>query len=182
MGLKFGPAAIDALIKGDFYSPHIHPSLVHAAQLGGCLFSQRLNGTPSLPDVEAFELEATLSLLTDDTPPLIALQVHNIVAVCYVMRKNIAEGLEHVRLASEVVQRRRLRFVPPSAHMWDPLQELEPEAEELVCAMSHLLYMNTNLHMAMGVPSELDAEYEQEFQSVPVSCGPLVQSKPQVTD
>lgn len=181
MGLKFGPAAIDPLIKGDFYSPHIHPSLVHAAQLGGCLFSQRLNGAPSLPDVEAFELEAALCLITDDASPLIALQVHNIVAVCYVMRKHIAKGLEHVRLASEVVQRRRLRFVPPTAHMWDPLQGPEPEAEELVCAMSHLLYMNINLHMAMGVPSELDVEYEQEFQSVPVS-GPLVQSKPQVTD
>ena len=125
---------------GDLYNPHVHPSLVRVAQLFGCMVWQETNHTTSLATIEAFELEATLSLLTPDVPPLTQLQVHNVLGIYFFIRRMWAEGSEQVRLASEVAQRHDLRFASSPADLWNSLLELSAEDEERVCALSHLLY------------------------------------------
>ncbi len=153
---------------GDFNSTHVHPSLIHVAQLQGCMIWQESNRTTSLATVEFIELEAARSLLTADTAPLIQLQIHNTLGLYLLCRRRFSEGSEQLHLASEVVRRHGLRFVP-SADVWDPLVEYAPADEELVCALSHLLYINVNRQMVLGIPSDLGIEYEQDFHTIPVS-------------
>ncbi|KAI0691962.1 hypothetical protein C8T65DRAFT_670216 [Cerioporus squamosus] len=166
VGVKLTPEASTAIALGDFYSPHVHPSLIHAAQMHGCMVWQEVNHTTSLATVEFIELQATLSLLTPDTAPLIQLQVHNILGIYFFIRRRFSEGSEQLRLAWEVVRRYDLRFVTPSTESWDPLADPAPETEDLVCALSHLLYINIDRQMVMGIPSDLGVEYEQDFQSI----------------
>lgn len=154
---------------GDLYNPHVHPSLVRVAQLFGCMVWQETNHTTSLATIEAFELEATLSLLTPDVPPLTQLQVHNVLGIYFFIRRMWAEGSEQVRLASEVAQRHDLRFASSPADLWNSLLELSAEDEERVCALSHLLYINIDRQLVLGIPSSLNVEYEQDFQSISVS-------------
>ena len=149
--------------------PHVHPSLVRVAQLFGCMVWQETNHTTSLATIEAFELEATLSLLTPDVPPLTQLQVHNVLGIYFFIRRMWAEGSEQVRLASEVAQRHDLRFASSPADLWNSLLELSAEDEERVCALSHLLYINIDRQLVLGIPSSLNVEYEQDFQSISVS-------------
>ncbi|EJF58013.1 hypothetical protein DICSQDRAFT_173382 [Dichomitus squalens LYAD-421 SS1] len=167
-GMKLSSEAKDALVTGDFYSPYIHPALIHAAQLLGCTTWSQLNRTTPMGTVETLELEATLALLTSDTQPLVALQVHNCLGVYYFIRHMFSEGVESIRMASDLVRRRNLRFIAPATDVWDPMLELSRESEETVCALSHLLYMNIARFVVLGMPSELGPEYEQEFQSIPL--------------
>ncbi|KAI0713774.1 hypothetical protein C8Q76DRAFT_784663 [Earliella scabrosa] len=167
-GVKLRPEAIDALMRGDFYSPYIHPVLIHAAQLSGCMIWQELNGTQSPAATESFELEATLSFLTNDTPTLVTLQVRNILATYFFVRKRFSDASKQITLASDLVLRHGLRFISPSTDMWDPLLEAPHEIEELVCALSQLLHMNIDRYMVLGVPSELGPEYEEEFNSLSI--------------
>ncbi|RDX47328.1 hypothetical protein OH76DRAFT_774894 [Lentinus brumalis] len=122
VGVQLTPAASDAVAMGDFNSTHVHPSLIHVAQLQGCMIWQESNRTTSLATVEFIELEAARSLLTADTAPLIQLQIHNTLGLYLLCRRRFSEGSEQLHLASEVVRRHGLRFVP-SADVWDPLVE-----------------------------------------------------------
>ncbi|RDX47331.1 hypothetical protein OH76DRAFT_1405941 [Lentinus brumalis] len=176
VGVQLSPAASYAVAMGDFNSPHVHPSLIHAAQLYGCMIWQEIHRTTSLATTEFIELEATLSLLTADTAPLIQLQIHNTLGIYFLVLRKFSEGSEQIRLASEVVRRHGLRFVPPSAELWDPLVECAPADEELVCALSHLLYITIDRQMVLGIPSDLGVEYEQEFHTVPIMYPTLSRS------
>ncbi|KAI0738068.1 hypothetical protein C8Q80DRAFT_1339871 [Daedaleopsis nitida] len=156
-GINLTAEAVDALTNGDFHSPHIHPALIHAAQLNGSMIWQEFRRLRPLSRMEALELEATLSLLTEDTPPITILQVHNILTVYFYSRRMLHEGSEQIRLACEVVHRYGLRFIPPSVDIWESFLALKPELEYLVYALSQLLY--TNLDRSL---------YETEFVSIPL--------------
>ena len=124
--------------------------------------------TSSLVTVEMFELSSALSMIQEDTKPLVAIQVFNILSVYYFVRGQLIEAMEKVRATSELVRRHNIRFLSSPDDLWDPLAAPSPEAEEQVCALSYHMYKSIVGHLSLGVPSELGLEYEQEFQSIPV--------------
>ena len=89
--MKLSPDATQALLQGDFYSPSIHPALVHAGQLVGCLMWQAFARTSPLSDFERSELDSALSLIQGDTAPLIVLQVSNVLSIYHFARKDFVE-------------------------------------------------------------------------------------------
>ncbi|RPD55328.1 hypothetical protein L226DRAFT_491808 [Lentinus tigrinus ALCF2SS1-7] len=173
VGVKLTPAATTAVATGDYDSPHIHPSLIHAAQLLGCVMWQEINHTTSLAPMELFELESAISFLTANTAPLVKIQVYNVLAMYYYIKHMFPEGSEHTRLGTEVALRHGLRFTTSS---WDPLVEPSPEDEQMVCALSHLFYITIDRQMVLGIPSELGPEYDEDFQSIPVMYPTLSRS------
>lgn len=169
VGIKLSPQVLHAVITGDPFNPDLHPVLLHASQLVGHLVWQDNRRTTCISNFETYELETTLTLLNHgDVPPLLTLQIHNCLMIYYFIRGLLTQGMAHVRMAAELVRRRGLRFCPQRIDLWDPLQEPRAEDEELVCALSHLLYICVSAILVLGWPSDLGPEYEEEFRSVTV--------------
>ncbi|KAI0657117.1 hypothetical protein C8Q70DRAFT_1046374 [Cubamyces menziesii] len=177
VGIKLSPQVLHAVITGDPFNPDLHPVLLHASQLVGHLVWQDNRRTTCISNFETYELETTLTLLNHgDVPPLLTLQIHNCLMIYYFIRGLLTQGMAHVRMAAELVRRRGLRFCPQRIDLWDPLQEPRAEDEELVCALSHLLYICVSATLVLGWPSDLGPEYEEEFRSVTLLYPTLARS------
>ena len=176
--MKLSRDATAAVLAGDFASPHVHPAVIHVAQLLGCMMWQEFNHTHSLSAVEGFELQLALSMLKEDTKPLVVLQVFNALSVYYFVRRRLPEAFDKLRYVSDLVRRHNIRFVTPATDMWDPLTAPSTESEELICALSYHMYKSIVGDLSVGVPSDLGMEYEQEFESIPVRSRTLESSCP----
>ncbi|KAH9890436.1 hypothetical protein C8Q73DRAFT_126240 [Cubamyces lactineus] len=177
VGIKLSPQVLHAIITGDPFDPDLPHILLHAARLVGHLVWQDNRRTTCISTVEAYELETTLTLLNHgDIPPLLTLQIHNCLIIYYFVRGLLTQGMAHVRMAAELVHSHGLRFCPPTIDLWDPLQEPRAEDEELVCALSHLLYICISATMVLGWPSDLGPEYEEEFRTVTLLYPTLARS------
>lgn len=171
--MKLSPDATQALLQGDFYSPSIHPALVHAGQLVGCLMWQAFARTSPLSDFERSELDSALSLIQGDTAPLIMLQVSNVLSIYHFARKDFVEVNNKLAYASALVHRHNMRFsaLSPLADFWNisALTAAPPEdAEAQICALSYHMYKSVVQHLAMGAPLSLNPDFLNEFGSVPV--------------
>ncbi|KAI0333053.1 hypothetical protein GY45DRAFT_1368584 [Cubamyces sp. BRFM 1775] len=177
VGIKLSPQLLHAVITGDPFNPDLPPVLLHAAQLLGYLVWEDNRRTTCISSFETYELETTLALLNQgDISPLLTLQIHNCLMIYYFIRGLLTQGMGHVRMAAELVHRHGLRFCPARIDLWDPLQEPRAEDEQLVCALSHLLYICISATLVLGWPSDLGPEYEEEFRSVTLLYPTLARS------
>ncbi|KAI0648529.1 hypothetical protein C8Q79DRAFT_999844 [Trametes meyenii] len=166
-GVKLPAEAFPAFLAGDPFVPGVPPVLLHGTQLLGCAAWRDIERKQCQITFEIYEREATLLLLNEEGhTPLVVLQVHNCLMIYYFVRGLVSEGMGQVQLAAQVVRQHSLRFSPSGSEYWNPLLPPPPKAEEQAAALSHLLYVCISANLILGWPSDLGAEYEEEFSSV----------------
>ena len=173
VGVKLNPEATRDFLEGDFCSPHVHPAIIHAGQLIGCLMWQQFHHTDCLATVEALELDSAISLLKAHTRPIVVLQVLNSLSIYYFVRRRLVEAADRLAFATHIIRQNNIRFFNLSTDVPDPLLFSSDESEEFICALSYHMYKVMAQQLALGVPSELGIDYEEEFRSIPVRPSPV---------
>ncbi|KAH9923701.1 uncharacterized protein BXZ73DRAFT_91397 [Epithele typhae] len=180
VGLKLNDHAQRAYLDGDFFSPHVHPAIIHVGHLLGCSVWQERNFTDSLSVMETFELDSTVNLLSEDTDPLVRLPVYTALVLYFTIRFQPMQAMENLALANELVHRHNIRFTTSDIRIWDPLitdsEEVEGH-EATVCALGGFWYHALSLNMVYGAPLHLRSGEEDEFLSVQVMHPALFRSQ-----
>lgn len=122
-----------AISRGDLSGNVIHPSLVHLAQMWGCVFWQQ-HHTISVND-EMTQLRFALNCLIDTSrrqpSPMEMLQAYTLLFMYAYFRRDVIHGDYYLRCASKTARLNNLHIIVPSQA---PISEISEECEA-VCSL-----------------------------------------------
>ncbi|TFY58485.1 hypothetical protein EVJ58_g6386 [Rhodofomes roseus] len=167
LGVSLTDAKLQAIASGDISGTHIHPVLVYAAQVIGCCFWQLQHRITLNSAVETTQLKLVERAMIDTPPPIARLQVHCILAIYFLLKRQMREGREQLMKAAQVTLHNNLRFDTHMAEAFATLEHTIDDAQEQICALSQLMYLDKASTMVLNDPSLLTDDYDRQFQSLP---------------
>ncbi|CCL99121.1 uncharacterized protein FIBRA_01135 [Fibroporia radiculosa] len=164
LGISFPAAKMQAIMNADMSGASAHPVLVFLAQLMGCRLwqeQQRIFLSGNVEDVQLQYVNQALSTVQD---PITMLQVHTVLAIFFLIKRKMHEGRDQLLKATQVAVDYNMRFDKHPSETLEPFQAISDEAQEHICALSQLLYLDKAASIVLNDPSLLGAEYEQQFR------------------
>ncbi|KZT11368.1 uncharacterized protein LAESUDRAFT_740887 [Laetiporus sulphureus 93-53] len=167
LGISFPEPKMRAIMNGDLSGTYAHPVLIHVAQLMGCRLWQdqhrmNLNGT-----IENIQLQLTNRALLENPDPVTKLQVHSVLAIYFLIKRMMHEGRDQLVKGAQVAAEFRMRFDMLVAGGLPSLQDEPDVAQEHICALSQLMYLDKAATIVLNDPSLLGADYDQQFRTLP---------------
>ncbi|KAI0336461.1 hypothetical protein GY45DRAFT_1342024 [Cubamyces sp. BRFM 1775] len=166
-GCTLSSAKLQAILAGDLTGMVVHPSFTYMAQLLGCLLWQVQRHIFIFPHVE-FEQLQLLWVALEDVDPTTEIQIRYLLAIYFLLKKQMEDGEEQLKMAVRVALHHKLRF-PVSPEEFDPLRhEASPAQAELISTLSHLMYLDRCSALVFNVPERLDRSYDEGFKAVSI--------------
>ncbi|TFY67291.1 hypothetical protein EVJ58_g1734 [Rhodofomes roseus] len=167
LGVSLTEAKLQAIASGDVSGTHVHPVLVYTAQVIGCCFWQLQYRITLNSAVETTQLELIKRAMLDAPPPIARLQVHCILAIYFLLKRQMPERREQLLKAAQVTLHNNLRFDTHTAEAFATLENTLNEAQEQICALSQFLYLDKAAGMVLNDPSLLTEDYDRQFHTLP---------------
>ncbi|KAH9901317.1 hypothetical protein C8Q73DRAFT_677464 [Cubamyces lactineus] len=167
-GCTLSSAKLQAILAGDLSGMVVHPSFTYMAQLLGCLLWQVQRHIFVFPHVE-FEQLQHLWITLEDVDPTTEIQIRYLLAIYFLLKKQMEDGEEQLKMAVRVALHHKLRF-PVNPEDFDPLSvhEASPAQAELISTLSHLMYLDRCSALVFNVAERLDASYDEGFKAVSI--------------
>ncbi|KAJ7067275.1 hypothetical protein C8F01DRAFT_1018913 [Mycena amicta] len=184
-GLNLPQSKVSAIANGDLSGQHVHPALVHAAELLG--YVQRYQAHPdgwlsfNSQSAAEVELEVLVRDALDDPQgidPLTTLQIYMVLAVYYCQKEDICAGQECLVKASNLLAHpspslgldadfcsvfnnsNDAKFDSSSSSPLAP----HTHAEEVRAALAQVIYMDLGAQLVVNLPSSLDPALVDGFR------------------
>ncbi|KZT68973.1 hypothetical protein DAEQUDRAFT_765761 [Daedalea quercina L-15889] len=167
LGVSLTEPKMQALLNGDLSGSYIHPVLIYAAQTIGCRFWQLRHRTVLNSSVESALLQFVEKAMLEAPPPIARLQVHCILSIYFLLKRQMREGREQLMKAAQITLHNNLRFDTHIAETLTTLENTTDEAQEAICALSQLMYLDKASAMVLNDPSLLTPDYDQQFHTLP---------------
>ena len=176
-GCVLSDEKMQAVLAGDLSGLIVHPAFTYLAQLLGCLMWQIQRQMFMFPQVEYEQLQLLL-LALETIDPISEIQLRYLLAIYYLLKRQMQDGEEQLRTAARVVQQHNLTFpvVPDAFYALQP-QELTPEQIELIGALAHLIYLDRDSSIVFRVPQRLEKSFDDALLNVAVRTvlsGPIL--------
>ncbi|KAI0781008.1 hypothetical protein BD413DRAFT_608208 [Trametes elegans] len=167
-GCTLSSAKLQAILAGDVSGTIVHPSFTYIAQLLGCLLWQVQRHIFVFPHTEFEQLNLLWAAL-EDADPVTEIQIRYLLAIYFLLKKQMEDGEEQLSTAVRVALRHRLAF-PVGPDDFDPLslQEPTPAQVELISTLSHLMYLDRCSALVFRVPERLDHTYDEGFKTIAI--------------
>ncbi|KAI0831235.1 hypothetical protein BC628DRAFT_1352865 [Trametes gibbosa] len=165
-GCTLSTEKLQAILVGDLSGTVVHPSFTYIAQLLGCLLWQVQRRIFVFPHVE-FEQLQLLWVALDDADPVTEIQIRYLLAIYFLLKKQMEDGEEQLSTAVRVALHHRLAF-PVGPDDFDPLtmHDATPGQIELISTLSHLMYLDRCSALVFRVPARLDHTWDEGFKAV----------------
>ncbi|KAI0637040.1 hypothetical protein C8Q77DRAFT_1051446 [Trametes polyzona] len=165
-GCTLSTEKLQAILAGDASGTVVHPSFTYIAQLLGCLLWQVQRHIFVFPHTE-FEQLALLWAALEDADPVTETQIRYLLAIYFLLKKQMEDGEEQLSTAVRVALQHRLAF-PVSPDDFDPLalHDPSPAQVELISTLSHLMYLDRCSALVFRVPARLDHTWDEGFKAV----------------
>ncbi|EIW60448.1 uncharacterized protein TRAVEDRAFT_45698, partial [Trametes versicolor FP-101664 SS1] len=168
-GCTLSTEKLQAILAGDLSGVAVHPSFTYVAQLLGCLLWQVQRHIFVFPQVE-FEQLHHLWIALEDADPVTEIQIRYLLAIYFLLKKQMEEGEEQLRTAVQVALAHRLAFPVPGPHDFVDaaltMHETTPAQTELISTLSHLMYLDRCSALVFRVPARLDHTWDDGFKAI----------------
>lgn len=181
LGVSLPESKIRAIMTGDLSGTHVHPSLIYVAQLMGCRLWQEQNRTVLNSAVEHIQLLFVFQALLDTPDPVTRLQIHSVLAIYFLIKRQMQEGRDQLLRAARVALEYNMRFDTHSTETLEPMLDTSDEVQEHICALSQLMYLDKAAAIVLNDPSLLSTDYDQQFKALPVARVPYEIDRPWLT-
>lgn len=160
---------MQAVLSGDISATIVHPVFTYLGQLIGCIMWQMQRHMFIFSQVEYEQLRLLLRTL-EDIDPISEIQARYLLTIYYLLKKQMQEGEDQLRLAVDVVRRHNIRF-PMMSDVLGPLQLQEATLEqvELIGVLAHLIYIDRCSSVVFRVPTRLGKDFDDALRNVAVS-------------
>ncbi|KAH9854166.1 hypothetical protein C2E23DRAFT_819846 [Lenzites betulinus] len=165
-GCTLSAEKLQAILVGDISGTIVHPSFTYVAQLLGCLLWQVQRHIFVFPHTE-FEQLQLLWVALEDADPVTEVQIRYLLAIYFLLKKQMEEGEEQLSTAVRVALHHRLAF-PVGPQDFDTLSmhNATPMQIELISTLSHLMYLDRCSSLVFRVPTRLDHTWDEGFKAV----------------
>ncbi|EJF65793.1 hypothetical protein BD309DRAFT_944502 [Dichomitus squalens] len=165
-GCVLSDEKMHASLAGDLTGLIVHPAFTYIAQLLGCLMWQIQRQAFVFPQVEYEQLQLLL-LALEDIDPISEIQARYLLAIYYLLKKQMQDGEAQLTMAIDIVHRHNLTF-PVMPDTFDPIQmqEVSPQQAELIGALAHLIYLDRDSSIVFRVPPRLDTTLDDALTNV----------------
>ncbi|KAF9805506.1 hypothetical protein IEO21_09019 [Rhodonia placenta] len=167
LGVSFPEPKMRAILDGDISGTYAHPVLIYVAQLMGCRLWQEQHRTVLNTPVEFIQLQFVEQALLDGPDPVTRLQVHSVLAIYFLIKRQMHEGRDQLLRGAQTAVQYGLRFDSHTSEGLQPLADTSDIAQEHICALSQLMYLDKAAAIVLNDPSLLSAEYDQQFRRLP---------------
>lgn len=164
---------MQAVMNGDLSGTVVHPALVYAGQVIGCFFWQQRHRISLNSAVEAMLLQLVDQAMLDSPNIVTRLQVHCILAIYFLAKRLMREGREQLMKAAQVALHNNLRLDAYAAEALTSMENTSEEAQEHICALCQLMYIDKAAAIVLNDPSLLTTDLDKQFQTLPVTSCPL---------
>lgn len=168
LGVSLSPAKMQAIMDGDLTGTVVHPVLVYVGQVIGCLFWQQRRRITLNSAVEAMLLQLVDQAMLDSPNVVTRLQVHCVLAIYFLGKRLMREGREQLMKAAQVALHNNLRLDAHAAEALVSMDNASEEAQEHICALSQLMYIDKAVSIVLNDPSLLTSDLDQQFRTLPV--------------
>ncbi|EPT06015.1 hypothetical protein FOMPIDRAFT_96500 [Fomitopsis schrenkii] len=167
LGVSLSPEKMQAIVNGDLSGTVVHPVLVYAGQVIGCLFWQQRHRITLNSAVEAMLLKLVEQAMLDSPNVVTRLQVHCLLAIYFLAKRLMREGREQLMKAAQVALHNNLRLDAYAAEVLTSMGDTSEEAQEHICALCQLMYIDKAVAIVFNDPSLLTADLDQQLQTLP---------------
>ncbi|KAH9934758.1 uncharacterized protein B0H18DRAFT_1114616 [Fomitopsis serialis] len=167
LGISLTEQRLQAIMNGDMSGTYIHPVLVHVAQVIGCRFWQVQRRIVINSSVETTLLQHVEQAMSDTPAPVTRLQVHCILAIYFLLKRQMRERREQLMKAAQVTLHNNIRFDTHTAEAFASLENTIDEAHEQICALSQFMYLDKAAAIVLNDPSLLTSDYDQQLNMLP---------------
>lgn len=164
-GCMLSEEKMEAILVGDLSGTVVHPAITHMSVLLGCRMWQ-IQRHEFIPDtIENEQLPHIFSAL-ENMDPVTETLVRYILAVYYLLKKQMEDAENQLLMAADVVHRNQLNF--PSNPV--DLLQLEPNDEqvELISVLSQLIYLDRCSSFFFGAPTRLHKRFDEDLKNLSV--------------
>ncbi|OBZ75711.1 hypothetical protein A0H81_04383 [Grifola frondosa] len=168
LGLRLPPHKIKAVLAGDLTGTSIHPVMVYLSQAMGIYLWQDQRRTKVCAANESVQLQALFEALGTGPDYVTQIEVHCLLAIYLLLKREMIEGREQLVSAAEVAMRRGFQFMLNYINPVWPSHEVTPswQDEEYISALSELFYLDQCATIVFEYPQLLSAEFEQQFKTL----------------
>ncbi|PCH38214.1 hypothetical protein WOLCODRAFT_136105 [Wolfiporia cocos MD-104 SS10] len=168
LGVSLPDTKMQAIVTGDLSGTFAHPVLIYLAQLIGCRLWQEQHHTVLNTGIEIVQLQLVNRALLDNPSPVTRLQVHSVLAIFFLLKRQMREGRDQLTQAALVAVQYSLRFDSPAPESFESMEGTSDETQEHICALSQLFYLDKAAAIVLNDPSLLSEEYERQFRDLPL--------------